>query len=317
MSVKSFDQQFAQHVASGLDQHPKKLSSQYFYDARGDKLFQQIMALPEYYLTRTEFDILQNNKKEILASMHNGFNLVEWGVGDGKKSGILLDYLYENSIDFTYYPNDISSNALLGLKRSVQEKWPGIRVEPIQGNYFELLKAPIWNREKPTLMLYLGANIGNFNPDLTKRLLTSMRNSMGADDKLLIGFDLKKDPEIILSAYNDSEGVTRQFNLNLLERINRELDANFDLEAFKHWPVYDPESGYCKSYLVSTCAQQVWVGALGKAISFEPAETIFTEVSRKYSLTQIQDLAMENNFTQEKIFIDGKHLFTDVLWNPR
>jgi L-histidine Nalpha-methyltransferase len=317
MSVKSFDQQFAQNVAFGLGQYPKKLSSQYFYDANGDKLFQQIMELPEYYLTRTEFEILQHNKKEILSTMSSGFNLVELGVGDGKKSGLLLEYLYKNGVNFTYYPNDISANALRGLKLSVQEKFPGMRVEPIQGNYFDLLKSPAWKRDKPTLMLYLGANIGNFNQDLTSKLLTSMREALASGDKILIGFDLKKDPGVILAAYNDSSGVTKKFNLNLLERINRELDANFDLGAFSHWPVYDPESGYCKSYLVSRSAQKVWIGALEKEIRFELSETILTEISRKYNLAQIHSLASENNFVPERIFTDDKNYFADVLWKIR
>lgn len=317
MSVNTFDLKFANNVAQGLLYTPKKLSSQYFYDANGDKLFQQIMELPEYYLSRKEYEILNTHREKILypaLKSTNGFNLVEWGAGDGKKSELLLSYLYKNGVNFTYFPNDISPNALNGLVEKIEKKYPGLKVEPLEGNYFELLKAPIWKQDRPTLMLYLGSNIGNFNPEQTLGLLDNMQNAMARGDWLLVGFDLKKDPAIILSAYNDSVGITKAFNLNLLKRINRELDADFDLGKFTHWPIYNPESGFCKSYLVSKEFQKVRIGALGLDITFEKAETIFTEISRKFSLSEIKELSVEAKFSQVGNFRDGEGYFADVLW---
>ncbi|WP_114750741.1 L-histidine N(alpha)-methyltransferase [Pleomorphovibrio marinus] len=317
MTVNTFDLKFAKDVSQGLLHTPKMLSSQYFYDANGDKLFQQIMELPEYYLSRKEYQILNANRKAILTpalKSSNGFNLVEWGAGDGKKSELLLSYLYENGVNFTYFPNDISSNVLRGLGEKIENKYPGLKVEPLEGNYFELLKAPSWKQDRPTFMLYLGSNIGNFNQEQTLGLLASMQSAMVKGDWLLAGFDLKKDPNKILSAYNDSAGVTKEFNLNLLRRINRELDADFDLGKFTHWPVYNPESGFCKSYLVSKEFQIVRIGALDLEVTFQEAETIFTEISRKFSLSEIKELSVEANFSQVGIFRDQDNYFADVLW---
>src|SRR5690606_37584718 len=311
---------FAEEVKQGLSAPQKFLSSKYFYDAVGDLLFQKIMQLPEYYLTRAEFDILEQYKAEILqplVALHKPFNLIEMGAGDGLKTRLLLSYLYEREVPFTYYPIDMSGSVLHHLQYALEKEYPGLSVEPVQGTYHEALERMCWNRERPSMMLFLGSNIGNFLEGEALGLLDEIAQVLRPADMLLAGFDLKKDPEVILKAYNDSQGVTRDFNLNLLYRINRELGGNFDPYKFKHWPVYDPVRGECKSYLVSTEKQIVHIDALGSSFEFDEYEAIFTEVSKKYSLSELGQYARKKGFEVRQNFQDTHGYFTDSLWKKK
>ena len=308
---------FAQDVLLGLSSNPKTLSSKYFYDAKGDKLFQQIMALPEYYLTRKEYEILKSQHELILASIlsqDKPFNLVELGAGDGMKTKILLRYLTQLNIDFTYYPVDFSGSVLEELEESLLEELPELVVNPIQDTYRNSLKKQVWEDGRPNLILFMGANLGNFGVDEAKNIIDHLRIGTKKGDLVLIGFDLKKNPQTILEAYHDNVGVTREFNLNLLDRINRELDADFDRDSFVHWPTYDPVSGECRSYLVSLTAQQVAIGALNQTFDFKAFESIFTEISKKYSLLEIEHLASLGGFEVKENFMDSEGYFADVLW---
>ncbi|WP_143961507.1 L-histidine N(alpha)-methyltransferase [Litoribacter populi] len=313
----TYDQIFAQDVLQGLSSPQKSLPSKYFYDEKGDKLFQAIMALPEYYLTRTEYAILESYKDKILAPFiktNQPFNLVELGAGNGLKTKILIRFLCDQKVEFTYFPIDISGNVLRELEDDLTEICPQLIVNSITGTYRNSLKDKIWNNGDQTLMLFLGSNYGNFLEEDAKELLQKITESLQPGDGLLMGFDLKKDPELILAAYNDVKGVTRDFNLNLLERINRELGANFVLDKFKHWPVYNPVSGECKSYLVSLEQQDVHLEALNKTFHFNKAEPIFTEVSKKYGLHDIADLSREKGFDVVNNFMDEEAFFSDSLW---
>lgn len=308
---------FAEEVKAGLSAPRKHLSSKYFYDAVGDRIFQKIMQLPEYYLTRAEFNILDRYKQDILAPMverKEQFNLIEMGAGDGLKTRLLLSYLYERRVPFTYYPIDISANALQQLREALTKEFPGLAVEPIQGTYHEALETKRWGAQHPSMMLFLGSNIGNFLEGEALGLLEEIAQVLRPDDMLLAGFDLKKDPAIILKAYNDSQGVTRDFNLNLLYRINRELGGDFDPWKFTHWPVYDPLNGECRSYLVSTEKQTVTIKALGASFQFDEYEAVFTEVSKKYSLSELEKYARAKRFEVKENFLDNKKYFTDSLW---
>ncbi len=318
MTAKNSDfGSFAQDVLLGLSSNPKTLSSKYFYDAKGDKLFQQIMALPEYYLTRKEYEILKSKHELILASIlsqDKPFNLVELGAGDGMKTKILLRYLTQLNIDFTYYPVDFSGSVLEELEESLLEELPELVVNPIQDTYRNSLKKQVWEDGRPNLILFMGANLGNFGVDEAKNIIDHLRVGTKKGDLVLIGFDLKKNPQTILDAYHDNVGVTREFNLNLLDRINRELDADFDRDSFVHWPTYDPVSGECRSYLVSLTAQQVAIGALNQTFDFKAFESIFTEISKKYSLSEIEHLASLGGFEVKENFMDSEGYFADVLW---
>ncbi|KKN14894.1 hypothetical protein LCGC14_0991470, partial [marine sediment metagenome] len=256
----ALETQFEKDVYQGLTEYPKYLSSQYFYDAKGDKLFQDIMNMPEYYLTDREFEILSDNTAEIAKLFARGnasFKLLELGAGDGKKTKILLNYLSKNNFKFKYHPIDISQNALDGLEASLLKELPEVLVETRQGTYFETLEEINAENGTHKIILFLGSNIGNLLHSQAIAFLKSVQELMQEDDLLFVGFDMKKNPEIILDAYNDASGITAAFNKNILARINTELDANFDLDKFRHWEVYDPETGTAKSFLVSKENQTV------------------------------------------------------------
>ncbi|MEX2594015.1 MAG: L-histidine N(alpha)-methyltransferase [Anditalea sp.] len=317
MDTITFKKGFAADVKKGLCAENKFLSSRYFYDATGDKLFQKIMQLPEYYLTRAEFAILDQYKAAILQPVmerKERFNLVELGAGDGLKTKILIQYLYEHKLPFDYFPIDISGNVLKELKISLGKEFPQLPVHTIENTYTRALEEKKWNPDSPTLMVFLGSNMGNFLEEDALDLLTAFADALDKNEMLLAGFDLKKDPELILKAYNDSEGVTRDFNLNILSRINRELGGNFDTKRFKHWPVYNPASGECKSYLVSEEKQTVYIEALSQVFTFEKAEAIYTEVSKKYSLRELGKYAKTKGFEVMDNFLDERGYFTDSLW---
>lgn len=317
MDKSTFDQSFARDVMAGLGANNKFIPSKYLYDEKGSRIFQSIMNLPEYYLTRAEFDILKEYKEGILGPiMATGrkFNLVELGAGDGLKTKILIKYLWENRIEFEYYPVDISGSSLTGLKESLAEEFEGVIVNPLEGTYGLSLRERKWENGLPTLMLFLGSNMGNFLEGEAMSLLQEVSGALNSHDMLLAGFDLKKDPELILRAYNDSVGVTRDFNMNLLTRINRELGGDFDLSKYKHWPLYDPVRGECKSYLISTEKQRVHLSALNEFVTIDAHEPIYTEVSKKYSLKELGNYAVANGFEMVHNFQDSKGYFTDSLW---
>lgn len=318
MNAKNTDYgSFAKDVLKGFGAVPKSISSKYFYDEKGDKLFQKIMALPEYYLTRKEFEILDDFKESILADFiksNKPFNLVELGAGDGLKTKILLKYLSEKNIDFNYFPIDFSESVLVELKNDLLKELPELHVTTIKDTYRESLKKRSWENGNPTLILFLGSNLGNFMLEEAYEIVDHLSLGTVVGDQVLIGFDLKKDPQTILNAYNDSRGVTKAFNLNLLHRINQEFEGDFNVDSFLHWPTYDPISGECKSYLVSKEKQSVYLKSLDYYIEFEKDEAIFMEVSKKYSLSEIRKLAKRGGFEVQNEFLDKDAYFADVLW---
>ncbi len=308
--------QFFQDVWRGLNATPKYLESKYFYDEKGDKLFQEIMDCPEYYLTRCELEIFSKQTSHladsILHSMKN-FDVVELGAGDATKSSYLLQHLLERGVDFTYYPIDISSNVISNLHKQLPQRMPGLQIRGLNGEYFSMLEEvkSISNRNK--VVLFLGSSIGNIPFEQTRGFLNCLTEHLIPGDLMLIGFDLKKDPVTILAAYNDKGGITREFNLNLLRRINKELDADFDPELFEHCPVYDETMGACRSYLKSVKQQRVRIGEVGW-VHFEEGETIFMEISQKYTVEQINELAADAGFKPVQYFYDSQNRFLDAIW---
>ncbi|WP_069657776.1 L-histidine N(alpha)-methyltransferase [Arcticibacter eurypsychrophilus] len=302
-------------VLTGLLASPKYMHAKYFYDAKGDELFRQIMKIPEYYLTDCEMEIFKDRCMDILHTLSifpNGFDLIELGAGDAIKSSELLKCLVHNDINFTYYPIDISGNVIQLLHDELPKRIPGINLQGIQAEYFEGLKEVVSRSDRPKLILLLGGNIGNMPPDEALEFCTLLRDHLAEGDFLLIGFDLKKDPWVIFNAYNDHQGITEQFNLNLLTRLNRELGADFNLQNFRHYESYDPETGSCKSYLFSKTKQTVQIA--GEQIIFEENECIFTETSHKYSLKEVDQFASKSGFEPVLHLMDSKKWFTDVIW---
>jgi dimethylhistidine N-methyltransferase len=304
---------FYEDVIKGLSSSPKYLESKYFYDAEGDKLFQKIMELPEYYLTRCEYEIFSTQAKEIcdtLLKYSKEFDIVELGAGDATKSKFLLMHLVNEGIDFTYYPIDISEHVIEYLENTLPVEIPNLKIVGLNGEYFDMIQEAnsLSNRKK--VYLFLGSNIGNFTPEEAEQFLSLINKNITSGDLLFIGFDLKKNPEQILAAYNDAQGVTKEFNLNLLRRINRELDGNFDENKFDHSPVYNEETGACESYLVSKENHTVKIA--DKEISFSKDEKIHLEISQKYSLSEIESLLTNCGFIPKAQFFDSNKWFTDI-----
>lgn len=306
----------AEDVAQGLTSKTKYILSRYFYDARGDQLFQEIMKMPEYYLTNCEYEIFSTKGADILKAFSNEskpFDLVEFGAGDGTKTRILLKRLLENQANFRYIPIDISGDVLENLKADLSKEIPKLEVRPENAEYFNALEKIRSESDRPKLILFIGSSIGNFREEVIKKFLDELFEKMNTGDQILIGYDLMKDPNVILRAYNDSSGITRAFNLNVLKRINRELHADFNLEAFEHYPFYDPESGNAKSYLVSLKRQTVFLKSLELKVDFEVGEVIHTEISRKFKVADIERYFSNSGFQTVEHFYDCKHYFVDTL----
>lgn len=308
---------FALDVDKGLSSDPKYLPSKYFYDEVGDQLFQTIMGLGEYYLTRSEFEIFDTQKEDILKHFlgtDQNFNLIELGAGDGTKTKILLRYFVESGLDFRYSPIDISGHVLEVLTEDLEAEIPELNVNPIEGDYFDALAKLNQSHDQKEVVLFLGSNIGNFANGAAHKFLLKLSDNLSKGDLLLIGFDLMKDPNVILNAYNDQMGVTREFNLNLLKRMNGELGADFDAASFQHFPTYNPITGETRSHLISNKKQTVYVEVLDKHFQFDAWEAIHTEVSQKYSPKMIEDFAQRSGFKIVKNFLDQNGYFVDSLW---
>lgn len=305
----------AQAVEEGFSQNPKRLPSWLFYDEAGDKIFQKIMQMPEYYLTACEYEILQMNKARMLrhfAAHKTPFNLIELGAGDGLKTEILLKHFSEQKTDFVYSPVDVSDAVLGQLQQRLEKSVPQLSINSIHAKYEEALEK-LSDIKLRKVYLFMGANIGNFSIKEATRFVGTISDSMRNGDQLLIGFDLKKNPRLIQAAYDDRHGITRDFNMNLLVRLNRELGAQFQLDQFNHYPYYNPETGLTKSYLVSLKDQEVYFGACDKFVHFNRWEVIHTEVSQKYDRQMIEDLACRAGLEIVEFFYDCKHFFCDVL----
>jgi L-histidine Nalpha-methyltransferase len=306
---------FYHDIVDGLRAENKHLSSKYFYDEAGDQLFQQIMACPEYYPTRCEMEIMQHQSGKmahLFLESSAPFDLVELGPGDATKSWFLLKELLKESAAFTYYPIDISSNVIRWLEDRLPVSLPGLRLQGLNGEYMDKMEQVSTFSANRKIVLFMGANIGNMTLPQATLFCRQLYDRMQPGDLLLIGFDLKKHPKTILDAYNDSGGITRAFNLNLLRRINRELDADFDIEQFEHYPVYDPGTGACRSYLISRIAQEVHIGEI--TISFREHEPTYMEISQKYTLPETAYMAAQSGFEPIHIFHDSKKWFADCLW---
>ena len=306
---------FYNDIMDGLRAENKYLSSKYFYDETGDKIFQQIMASPEYYPTRCEMEIMQQQSGEMASLFTNyspSFDLVELGPGDATKSWFLLRELQKKHAAFTYYPIDISTNVISSLEDRLPANLPGIRLHGLNGEYLDKMQQVKTFSANPKIVLFMGANIGNMSVPQATQFCRQLHDNMQPGDLVLIGFDLKKHPRTILDAYNDRQGFTRDFNLNLLTRMNRELDADFNRDLFEHYPVYDPGTGACKSYLISRAEQEVHIG--DKTISFRENEAIFMEISQKYTLEETENMAAQSGFEPIHTFMDSKLWFADVLW---
>ncbi len=307
--------QFLADVLKGLKSSPKYLHSKYFYNKKGDELFQKIMDSEDYYLTNCEMEILREQSEgivEIVKKEHESLDVVELGAGDATKSIHFLKAMQARASVDKYLPVDISSNIIEMLEKSFSEKIPGLSMQGLNGDYLSMLKKVKDISENFKLVLFLGANIGNIAASDVGKFCSELRSCLNPGDLVLIGFDLKKNPHIISAAYNDRDGYTKKFNLNLLDRINEELEGNFDVSKFQHYPMYDPSTGASKSFLISTEQQTATV--CGEEIRFGKDEPIYMEISQKYAVAETDEIAVHAGFIPIGHFFDSKKWFADVLW---
>lgn len=309
---------FGVEVLIGLSQKPKRLSSRWLYDAVGSAQFEAICDLDEYYLTRAEFDVFERHRGELLDRfVGEPLDVVDLGAGDGRKTSVLIEHLLAQGADVRYVPIDISEPAMKGLVAAMGRRFPGLPVAGLVSEYFDGVRWLAEQNKRKRLVLFLGSNIGNFDKPHARAFLQQLWSALLPGDHAIVGFDLKKDIELLLAAYNDREGVTAHFNLNLLDRINRELGGDFDREKFRHFATYNVFSGAMESYLVSLQAQSVRIGALRQRFDFGPWEPIHTEYSYKYLPDDIMGLAAFAGFEVEGLYHDSRKLFCDALWRVK
>ncbi len=292
-------------VVEGLQRKQKRIPSKYFYDQRGSELFEKITHLDEYYPTRTERKILENNIDDISAAIGSDSVLVELGSGSSSKTRLLLDHLSQLA---AYVPVDISRKYLMETVRTLRKEYPELTIKPVCADYtrpFHIPELPV--SFEYYVLFYPGSTIGNFKPEQARNFLGTISNLLIPGGGLLIGVDLKKDRKILEAAYNDKEGITAAFNKNMLVRLNREARADFDVDRFKHKAFYNEEKGRIEMHLVSQCEQTVPID--GTEIHFDRGETIHTENSYKYSPEEFSEL-VSPWYEVKWVWTDDKRLFS-------
>ena len=307
---------FAADVRDGLSGRPRRLFPKYFYDELGSQLFDAICLLPEYYLTRAENEIFARYADEIVSALDaEKMSLLEMGSGSASKTRRIIEAILKRQRELVFIPVDISPVALETSSRVLLQSYPQLRIEAYASDYYDGLAAlGRAERDGRTLALFLGSNIGNFDMEDARRFLRALRGVLGPGDALLLGADLRKDPKILEAAYDDSLGVTASFNLNLLARINRELEADFNLRAFKHRAIYNEEIGRIEVYLESARAQAVSIRKLEMELAFDEGERIHTENSYKYDLEGLSRLATATGFERTRTWLDSNERFSSNLF---
>ena len=296
---------FLADVIAGLSSNPRTLPCKYFYDERGAAFFQKICELPEYYITRTELDILDRNRAEIASQLGANIELIGLGTGAGTKTRILIEALESPTV---YIPVDISEKQLRESTALFQRIFPDLEILPVCADYLQPVVLPSSSRKPARNIVYFpGSTIGNFEPTEAEEFLRRVANVCRQNGGLLIGADLKKDPHVLEAAYNDSTGVTAQFNLNLLDRINRELGADFDLDQGRHRAIYNSGAGRIEMHLISEIDQFVHLDE--QKFHFRRSEKIITEFSYKYAPEEFAAVAGKAGFEFVRMWTDDARLF--------
>jgi L-histidine Nalpha-methyltransferase len=308
------DASFAQDVAEGLRSKPKRLSSKYFYDNVGSALFDAITQLPEYYLTRAETEILREWGWQIVRLLDAPVDFLELGSGSAVKTRLLIEEALRVQGRLRYSPIDISTEAIRASSMALVETYPSLSVRAYAGDYFDVLGSRLVRSDRKMLAMVMGSNIGNYEPDESRQLLTLLHDALRKGDGLLIGADLKKDRAVLELAYNDPAGVTAAFDRNILARINRELEADFDPRKFAHVVRYDARRGSVDSFLQARGRSVVRVRSIGLRTSFRAGERIHTESSYKYTDDELESLGRAAGFRPASRWHDGAQLFGVYLF---
>lgn len=312
----TIEKSFSEEIRSSLSKTPKSINPKFFYDNEGSNLFEQICVLPEYYLTRTEESILKNIKTDLANFLDGSFRLVELGSGSSTKTRLILDVFDQIQNTVEYFPIDISE-ILTESSEVLLKDYPSLIITGIIDTYEGGLEFIEQLDDKKNLIIFLGSSFGNFSPIVGQEFLQRINSLMKKNDLFLIGLDLVKDKRILEKAYNDSGGLTARFNLNVLSRINDELDADFDLDNFKHHALFNGEKKRIEMYLKSLANQSVTIGESNFSINIKKGELILTEFSHKYTVPQIQDLMKKTGFEIEKIWFDENQYFSEILLSKK
>ena len=302
------DSDFARAVREGLAQAQKTIPARYFYDRRGSELFEAITDLPEYYPTRTEVGLLTAHGPDIARLAGTGRVVVEFGSGSSVKTPLLLRHVRPSA----YVPVDISADFLAASAAVLAAAHPGLDVRPLAGDFTAALTLPADLADRPMLGFFPGSTIGNLTPSAAVDLLRAFRATLGEGARLVIGIDLKKNPRLLEAAYDDSAGVTAAFNMNLLTRINRELDGDIDFDAFEHRADWNAALGRIEMHLVAT--RDVAFHAAGRRWTMAAGETIHTENSHKYTLDETRLLARAGGWNPQAAWTDDRELFSLHVW---
>jgi L-histidine N-alpha-methyltransferase len=297
---------FAEEVEAGLTGRPKTLPCRFLYDEAGSQLFEEICETPEYYLTRTELEILEQRADTVAAAFKGPITLAELGSGSSTKTRLLIEALLRAHGRLCYVPVDISRTILEASSLELIEEYAGLEVRAIASEYHEGLRHVLGQTDRPKLVVWLGSSIGNLSREESGQFLARVRATLRPVDRLLVGIDLRKEARTLEAAYDDGAGVTALFSLNLLQRMNRELDADFDLDSFRHRAVYLEDEGRVKIDIVSRRAQHVNIAALGLDVEFAAGEGIHTENAFKYSLREIEDLARKADLRVDAQWLDDR-----------
>ena len=304
-AVAAAKENFREEVLRGLAKSPRQLPCKYFYDERGARLFQQICDLPEYYITRTEIEILRLHGTDMAKALGSQIELIGLGTGAGTKTRILLEELHDPLV---YVPIDISKEQLENSCARFQEMFPRLQILPVCADYLEPLELPLPRHVSSRSVVYFpGSTIGNYESEAASEFLARLVELAGDGGGLLIGVDLQKDRHVLERAYNDSVGVTAEFNKNLLARINRELAADFDLKQWRHHAIYNSNEGRIEIYLISDNEQVVHIG--GRKFQFRAGEEILTEYSYKHTIPGFIDLARQAGFEFAQVWTDDARWF--------
>jgi L-histidine N-alpha-methyltransferase len=295
-------------VREGLGSQPKSLPTQFLYDRRGSELFEQITELPEYYPTRTERAILEARSSEIVEAAGDGAAIIEFGSGSSVKTRLLIEAALARRPELRYLPIDISFDFLKSSSAELLRDYPGLRITALGGEYFDAADS-LPTHDGPRLILFLGSNIGNLTREEAVDFLRRVRGNMTAEDRMLVGLDLVKDRATLEAAYNDRQGITAEFNLNLLRRINRELDGHFDERRFQHDAPYDEVEQRIEMRLYSVGDQRVRVDGVDLSFDFADGEYIHTEWSHKYTRESFSALSAHAGLSIEHLWTDGRQWF--------
>lgn len=316
MEMDEHRDDFRAEVERGLASQPKRLAPKFFYDERGSQLFEQITETEEYYVTRTEAAILSEHGEAILDAAGSTITMVELGSGSSTKTRLLLDVLSRRQPRLDYVPVDISPSIVTAFGEQLLADYPTLHISGLICDYHRALDELKTRPDEAKLYLFLGSSLGNYTPAQARRLLRSIREAMGSQDRILLGLDMKKEREVLEAAYDDAQGVTAAFNLNLLQRINTELGGHFDLERFRHLALYNDDEGRVEMHLQSTESQIVPVDALGRTFSFHREETIHTENSYKFDQDRLESMVHGGQLRLEQQWTDERGWFSLSLLAP-